>query len=146
MATWYEVTPERLVLEYIRVRKKYSNAVLKKSGTSLGWVIEIDPPPFGNPVPLRVEIIYTEAFPAQPPNAKILSPDLPKDFGHTWHRWFGNGNICYVKPRFWAMSSTADEIIEKLHDWYFNFVAKSAGLVDKMPDVGRWEQGLKSCE
>jgi hypothetical protein len=37
------------------------------------------------------------------------------------------------------MSSTAAEVIEKTADWYFNYTAQKAGLISKMPDIGRAE-------
>jgi len=45
--------------------------------------------------------------------------------------------VCYVKPSEWQLGTTADEIISKLEDWYFNYVAVKNGLIEEMPDVGR---------
>jgi hypothetical protein len=88
-------------------------------------------------VPAEVMIWYPEAFPAVHPDVFILSPEIPAaEFGHSWHRW-KDGKICFVQPSHWNLATTADEVIEKIADWYFNYAAKKAGLIDEMPAVGR---------
>lgn len=90
-----------------------------------------------NAPPLHFLIIYPEAFPAIPPEVEVVSPKLdPSEWGHEWHRW-QNGDVCFVRPSKWQSSTTADEIVKKVFDWYFNYLAKKEGLIDKMPDVGR---------
>lgn len=84
----------------------------------------------------RVE--YPEDFPATYPDAFIVSPELPsEEVGHAWHRWPRRGNICFVKPKNWQIGTTADEIISKLEDWYFNYIAVKNNLIAAMPDLGR---------
>jgi hypothetical protein len=84
----------------------------------------------------RVE--YSEDFPATSPDAYIVKPDLPPgEVGHEWHRWPLKGNICFVRPKNWQIGTTADEIISKLGDWYFNYTAFKNGLIEAMPEVGR---------
>ena len=40
-------------------------------------------------------------------------------------------------PKNWQIGTTADEIILKLEDWYFNYIALKNGLIEEMPEVGR---------
>ena len=66
-----------------------------------------------------------------------LNPILDStDVGHEWHRWV-EGNVCYIRPRDWNIATTVDQIIDKVTDWYHNYMAVKLGLVDRMPDVGR---------
>jgi len=138
--TWYELFPGRLVLETIRVKSFQEELVLEKSGDTLYWECEAKELPAGVEVPpLRFRVVYPEAFPAIPPQVEIISPEIdPTEWGHNWHRW-PSGDICFVRPVRWQVSTTADEIIKKVEDWYFNFTAKKAGLVAEMPDIGRAE-------
>ncbi len=41
------------------------------------------------------------------------------------------------KPKNWQIGTTADEIISKLEDWYFNYIAVKNNLIEAMPEVGR---------
>lgn len=136
--TWYDLFPDRLVLEVIRVKSFRSDVTLKRINTTLYWECETSEIPEGLQVPpLRFLLAYPQAFPAIPPNVEIVSPELdPTELGHEWHRWF-SGDVCYVRPVRWQVSTTADEIIAKVGDWYFNYTAKKAGMISKMPDVGR---------
>jgi hypothetical protein len=136
--TWYELFPERLVLEVRRVQKLNRNFKLRRAKTLLYWEGEVSDVPSGIVVaPLRFLLLYMSAYPATPPEVTVLSPNSsPNKLGHDWHR-YNNGNVCYVRPTHWRVSTTADEVIEKVADWYFNYTAKKAGLVDAMPDVGR---------
>ena len=112
--------------------------MLKKVGATLYWECETaEMPREVNAAPLRYLIVYPEAFPAVPPNIEIVSPDLdPSEWGHEWHRW-PSGNICYIRPSKWQVGTTADEIIRKIDDWYFNYTAKKGGLIAEMPEMGR---------
>ena len=135
---WYEMFPQRLVLEVIRVQSFDSSFRLRRWLGTLCWegrVVEI--PDGVEAPPLHFLIVYPDAFPAIAPEVEIVSPDLdPAEWGHDWHRW-RNGDVCYVQPSKWQISTTADEIIKKVGDWYFNYVAKKQGLIEKMPDLGR---------
>jgi hypothetical protein len=138
--TWYESDPSRLVLEHLRVMRRYPRCSLNRaSDSTLYWTGEatvkvgrITP----DTMAFRVE--YPESFPATYPDAFIVRPELPPgEVGHEWHRWPRRGNICFVKPKNWQIGTTADEIISKLEDWYFNYVAVKNGLVGVMPELGR---------
>jgi hypothetical protein len=145
--TWYELFPHRLVLETIRVRSSDSSFLLKRLGGTLYWegrALEI--PEGAEAPPLHFLVVYPEAFPATPPGVEIISPELSStEWGHEWHRWW-NGNVCYVRPSRWQVSSSADEIIKKVGDWYFNYVAKKQGMITKMPDVGRAKLPVRKIE
>jgi len=138
--TWYELDHARLVLEHLRVSARYPNFSLGRAkARNLYWlgelVVKIDkvtPPPF------KIRVEYPETFPVDYPDVYILSPDLPADHvGHVWHRWPTSGTICYVKPKEWQLGTTADEVISKCEDWYFNYIAVLSGLIQEMPEIGR---------
>ena len=89
--------------------------------------------------PLEISVIYPEAFPTRPPVVKVIRPALsPSEVGHQWHRWL-EGNVCFIRPTEWSIATTADEVISKVSDWYFNYVAVKRGLIPTMPDSGRAE-------
>jgi hypothetical protein len=138
--TWYELLPHRLVLETFRVNSCDESFVLKRLDRTLYWEGRALDIPEGTDAPaLHFLVVYPEAFPAIPPEVEIVSPDLsPDEWGHEWHRWM-NGDVCYVRPSKWQVSTTAEEVIKKVSDWYFNYVAKKNGLIAKMPDYGRAE-------
>jgi hypothetical protein len=138
--TWYEMDHSRLVVEFLRVLRRYPQCTLHRNeysrlywtGEVRLWVGTIRP----DPLAFRVE--YPGAFPALFPDVHVIKPELPpEDVGHKWHRWPLDGTVCYVKPNEWQLGTTADEIIAKLEDWYFNYVAVKNGLIAAMPDVGR---------
>ncbi len=135
---WYDVWPGRFVLEYLRVKARYNAFQLVRADSVLQWHGEVCVfPPGVLADPLKVIIEYPEAFPASAPRVQVVSPKIdPTEIGHAWHRW-PSGNICFIKPRYWQISTTTDEIIAKVEDWYFNYLAKKAGLIENMPDVGR---------
>ena len=135
---WYEVTPERLVLENIRVKALFPNFGLVCIEGVLQWHGSVSEfPPGLQAVPLNILIEYPPAFPASPPQVRLLNSEIGShEVGHQWHRWF-NGNICFIRPRYWQISTTTDEIISKVEDWYFNYLASKAGLIANMPDTGR---------
>jgi hypothetical protein len=137
---WYHLFPHRLVLETMRVKTCGLPFVLKRLDDILYWEGRTHTVPEGvDAPPLHFLVVYPEAFPAIPPNVEVVSPDLdPAEWGHEWHRWW-DGNVCYVRPSRWQVSTTADEIIKKVEDWYFNYTAKKEGLIGKMPDVGKAE-------
>jgi ubiquitin-protein ligase len=143
MATqrWHQFDPQRLVLEYIRVKKKYPSFYLVDKEGELSWHGCVASVPTGIEVsPLRVRIDYPSSYPALPPSVDMLGSNIsPEEVGHSWHRWPRTGSICYVRPRDWQVSTTCDEVISKVEDWYFNYVAKKAGLIAEMPDIGRAE-------
>lgn len=136
--TWFEFDKARLVLECARVKRKYPDFTLKRDGQELYWEGWITVLLRGvQAEPLHLKVTYPEGFPAVLPSVESLSPKLdPKEVGHSWHRW-PDGSICFVRPPDWNISSTADEVITKAADWYFNYVAVKRGLVSKMPDFGR---------
>lgn len=138
--TWYELDRARLVLEYLRVSQKYPQFTLRRGESdSLYWTGDLSLS-VGNltPDPLELRLEYPDSFPAEYPKVYVVKPELPaEEIGHDWHRWGAWGTICYVKPKEWQLGTTADEIIAKSEDWYFNYVAFKNGLIDKMPDIGR---------
>src|SRR5258706_9029514 len=144
---WYDLFPHRLVLERIRVEASEPSFVLKRLRGALYWegrAIEI--PEGTDAPPLHFLVEYPEAFPASLPWVEIISPELsPTEWGHEWHRWW-NGNVCYVRPSKWQISTTADEIIRKVRDWYFNYVAKKNSLGVRMPVAARAPLPVRSIE
>ncbi len=137
--TWYELDKARLVLEYSRVKARFAAFQLKRrTDNQLFWEGALNVSlPCGHAESIELQLIYPEAFPAKPPSVGIVRPLLdPAEVGHQWHRW-REGNICFVHPRDWNIASTADEVIEKVGDWYFNYVAFKRGLISAMPLVGR---------
>jgi len=138
--TWYELDHSRLVLEYLRVLRKNPCCVLNRGSNSiLYWTGEVRIE-VGRikPDTLVYRVEYPEDFPASYPDVFVVEPELPiEEVGHTWHRWPRRGNICYVPPGHWQVGTTADEIISKLEDWYFNYIAFKNDLIEAMPDTGR---------
>jgi ubiquitin-protein ligase len=140
--TWYELDKARLVLEFERVKARFSSFSLKRRGKQLFWEGQLCVNVGGvNADLLELQLTYPEAFPSKPPNVGIIKPVLdPSEVGHQWHRW-NEGNICLVHPREWNIATTGDEVIEKTADWYFNYVALKRGLIAAMPDLGRADVG-----
>src|SRR5882672_8229611 len=138
--TWYEMDHARVVLEDLRVLRRYPQCTLHRNKYSrLYWAGELHLV-VGTITadPLVFLLQYPNTFPAVPPDVDVIKPELPpEDVGHKWHRWAIDGTVCYVKPSEWQLGTTADEIISKLEDWYFNYVAVKNGLIEEMPDVGR---------
>jgi hypothetical protein len=136
--TWYRACPARLVLEVRRVEQLNRGFRLRRLRDTLLWDGEVAEAAAGlAPEPLRILIAYPEAYPAARPYVMIVSPKLDAgEVGHAWHRW-ADGQVCFVEPKYWQMSTTAVEVIEKAADWYFNYTAVKAGLISAMPDVGR---------
>ncbi|HTS05064.1 MAG TPA: hypothetical protein VMP68_05730 [Candidatus Eisenbacteria bacterium] len=128
----------RLVLEKIRVTAFHPSFRLRKKGNDLVWEGSKEVTVAGSPVELfTIRVTYPEAFPTKPPIVEVLNPILDStDVGHEWHRWV-EGNVCYIRPRDWNIATTVDQIIDKVTDWYHNYMAVKLGLVDRMPDVGR---------
>ena len=135
---WYDASPARLVLESIRVSQSGRPFRLRRMGNFIYWLGSIgDMPPGVDAAPAEIIVWYPQAFPAIPPKVLLISPEIGDDeVGHTWHRW-RNGEICFVQPSRWNPATTADEVISKVAEWYFNYTAKKAGLIDEMSDVGR---------
>jgi hypothetical protein len=137
--TWFELDKARLVLEYLRVKGAYPSFTLRRDGELLCWegelrisVAETEAEAF------HIKVTYPDAFPAVLPHLEAVSPEIdPSEVGHAWHRWSYSGDICFLRPINWNISFTADEIIAKAADWYFNYVAVKRGLAAAMPDVGR---------
>lgn len=136
--TWYEMDVSRLVLEHERVQNAHPNYRIRKKGTALVWEGSSAVTVGGQAVDLlSIRILYPEAFPTKAPLVEVLTPSLdPKDVGHGWHRWI-EGNVCYIRPRDWNIATTADQVIDKVIDWYHNYMAVKLGLAAQMPDVGR---------
>jgi len=140
MAEWFEVSPERLVVEFRRVQESRTGFSLVRHNGFLCWTGALDAIPAGvQAEPLVIRVKYPEYFPAGSPWVEIVSPELGLELvGHEWHR-MTDGDVCYIRDSLWNPATAAEEIIAKEEDWYFNFVAKRAGLIEKMPDVGRAE-------
>lgn len=136
--TWYELSPERLILEHRGVSKTGRAFKLLLRNGNLEWEGSVDAiPPGVQAEPLVIRIRYPQAFPAVSPGVEVISPRIEDALvGHEWHR-LGDGEICYVKNSRWNIDTTADEVIGKVEDWYFNFLAKVHGLVAEMPHIGR---------
>src|SRR6185437_4584280 len=107
--TWYELDPARLVLERVRVSRKYPHFVLNRDKTLLlSWSGELRfmVGPI-TPEPLVLSIEYPESFPALYPHVNVIKPEIPSDeVGHKWHRWPISETICYIKPKDWHLGTT----------------------------------------
>jgi hypothetical protein len=136
--TWFEADRRRLVLEVEAVRRDYPNFTLLSRDSLLFWEGETADVPLGiEAQSLRFQVVYRVGFPITPIRVHPLNPDIPADmWGHQWHRW-SDGSICIGNPNEWDLTYTASDVIAKVVDWYFNFVAYNEGLIAAMPDVGR---------
>lgn len=141
---WYEFDKNRVVLEYLKMQSKYPKFILCKYEGKLAWEGEVNLIPEGiEAMPLKVRLIYTDGFPITAPKVYPLEPELPKEmWGHKWHRW-EEGYLCYVQPKLWNMRYAAVDIVGKIEVWYFNFLAFSFKLIDKMPDEGMSDVPIK---
>jgi hypothetical protein len=142
---WFQADRKRVVDEYRLVQDSYPAFTLTMVDGRLAWEGETsDIPPGVEAEPLRFRIEYPTGFPAAAIRVMPLSPELPaEEWGHKWHRW-GDGRICIVHPDKWDFSYTARDTIEKVIDWYFNYLAFRHGLIGEMPDVGRAVLALNS--
>jgi hypothetical protein len=134
---WYELDKARLLLEVERVSEAFPRFTLFKQEGRLVWDGKIEVA-IGQimPEPFHIRVIYESAFPVRPPSVEPITPQLdPSELGHRWHRW-NDGHICIGRPRDWNIATTADEVITKAGDWYFNYMAVKAGFTEKMPDIG----------
>lgn len=136
--TWFEADPARLVREYDLVRAAFPEFELSRSEGIITWNGQTGELPAGvDAVPLKFTVEYPSGFPIAAIKVRPISPELPAvEWGHEWHRW-SDGRVCIVKPRLWDISYTAADVIEKVADWYFNYLAYKHGLITKMPDAGR---------
>lgn len=137
-ALWFEADRRRLVAEVEGVRKDFPDFKLLLKDGLLTWEGETaDIPPGIQFVPMRMRLIYPAGFPAAPIRVFPLQSEIPAEaWGHKWHRW-EDGAVCIGHPEDWDMSYTASDVIGKVGDWYFNFVALLYELISEMPDVGR---------
>jgi len=136
--TWFEADRRRLVSEFRLVRGAHPTFPLRLADGQLAWECETSDIPEGvEAEPLRYRVEYPAGFPAAAIRVMPVSPALPpEDWGHEWHRW-EDGRVCIVHPDRWNVSYTALDVIEKVSDWYFNYLALKHGLIEEMPDVGR---------
>lgn len=136
--SWYEADRARLVHESRLVRASYPDFELKLKDGRLVWQGSASDIPDGiEAPPLCFRVEYPTGYPVAAIRVMPLSPDLPpEEWGHEWHRW-EDGRICIVKPEKWDISYTARDVIEKVTDWYFNYLAYKHGLIAQMPDAGR---------
>lgn len=135
---WFQAARARLVAEVEEVRANYPHLTLAYEKGHLTWTGELRAFPLGvEAEPLQVRLVYSSGFPVTEIKVFPLSPVLPAEmWGHGWHR-YPSGALCLCDPEKWQPSYTAHEVIEKAADWYFNWLALQAGLIQKMPDVGR---------
>lgn len=137
---WYEADHSRLVLEYLRVGNTFPEFALEMRESEPVWVgalyAEI---PTQDIATLRVELHYPPAYPFRPPRIMPITPTIPPEhWGHRWHR-YEEGFICIVEPSDWEPEFTAADALAKAADWFFNYRAYTAGIIDAMPDIGRAE-------
>jgi hypothetical protein len=134
---WFEIDKKRVLMEYIRVKNKYPIFELYIHGECLAWKGEVNLIPIDvESPPLKIRIIYSEGYPVVAPSVEPIEPSIPDSFrGHEWHRWM-DGDICYVRPKYWILNYDAADIISKVETWYFNYLAYKSKLIDKMPEVG----------
>lgn len=87
--------------------------------------------------PLEFDLSCPQAFPAWAPKVKVVAPDLSQvAWGHKWHL-LPEGRICFVRPSEWDIAFSLADVLDKVSDWYFNYLAVKHGLAAMMPDVGR---------
>ncbi len=124
--------------EYKLVHASYPDFELKLVDGRLAWEGETsDVPARLTAPPLHFRAEYPSGFPVAAIRVLPLSPTFsPEEWGHTWHRW-KDGRICIVKPSQWDVAYTACDVIEKVLDWYYNYLAYKHGLIIGMPNVGR---------
>jgi len=136
--SWFAADRNRLVHEYRLVHSAYPDLELKFVDGLLTWEGETAERPTSVAAPpLRFRVEYPTGFPVAAIKVFPISPALPPDeWGHEWHRW-EDGRVCIVKPNLWDISYTAYDVIEKVANWYFNYLAYKHGLITKMPDTGR---------
>lgn len=135
---WFNADPLRLVREYELVHSAYPEFQLGMKDGLLMWEGQTSaiPPRVDSP-PLIFRVEYPSGFPIAAIKVFPLSPALPpEEWGHDWHRW-QDGRVCIVKPRLWDISYTARDVIAKVGDWYFNYLAYKHKLIAEMPNVGR---------
>ena len=137
-SSWFEGDRARLVRECRLVREAHPDFELRLEEGRLFWEGEsADIPPGLEAPPLHFRVEYPTGFPVAAIRVVPISPELPaEEWGHEWHRW-EDGRVCIVRPDQWDISYTAIDVIEKVVDWYFNYLAFKHGLVSNMPDVGR---------
>jgi hypothetical protein len=135
---WFDADHARLVREYDLVRVAYPAFQLRMNDGLLVWEGQtVESPPSVDAPPLVFRVEYPSGFPVTAIKVFPLSPQLPaEEWGHEWHRW-PDGRVCIVKPRLWDISYSARDVIAKVSDWYFNYLAYKHKLISKMPDVGR---------
>lgn len=135
---WFNTDPIRLVREYELVHSAYPEFQLSMKDGLLVWEGQTsDTPPGVDSPPLFFRVEYPSGFPIAAIKVCPLSPQLPpEEWGHSWHRW-PDGRVCIVKPRLWDISYSARDVIAKVGDWFFNYLAYKHKLIAKMPDVGR---------
>lgn len=136
--TWFEADRRRLVSEFRLVRGTHPAFPLGLADGQLAWECETSDVPDGvEAEPLRFRVEYPAGFPAAAIRVMPISPALPpENWGHKWHRW-EDGRVCIVHLDRWDVSYTALDVIEKVSDWYFNYLALKHDLIKEMPDVGR---------
>jgi len=136
--TWFESDRNRVIREYELVRLGYPDFELKFVEGLLVWEGQTTESPRSvNAPPLRFRVEYPNGFPVAAIRVSPISPAIPAgEWGHEWHRW-EDGRICIVKPILWDISYTARDVIEKVTDWYFNYLAYKNGLISEMPNAGR---------
>ena len=132
---WYEIDKKRLVLEYLKMKEKYPQLELKIIENQLQWEGEINS--CGNISLVGIiRVEYKDSFPFIPPRVYFIKPQIPAHlWGHKWHRW-EDGRICFVNPDKWSMNYYAVDIVDKVVQWYTNFILYITKQIEKMPDVG----------
>lgn len=136
---WFDVSKKRLAYEVLELRRRHPQFTLYRSSENdirAQGVISDIPPGIIAP-PLCVEIICPAGYPAVAPKVRVISPDLSSaQSGHRFHLW-SDRSICFVRPSDWDISYCLADVVDKLEDWYFNYVAVTSGLAREMGDVGR---------
>lgn len=135
---WFEADHARLVLEYVLMGHAHPEFSLRWLDMRPVWEGELrEQIPGFETLPLQVRLRYPPGYPIRPVMVVPLAPELPPDrLGHAWHR-FDGGNLCIGDPTRWEPTFTAVDVVAKVSDWYFNYLACDLGLIDAMPDVGR---------
>jgi hypothetical protein len=135
---WYEFSPDRLWTENESVKRGHSHFTLEIVAGRASWAGETSDVPKGTEAPpLKFRVVCSPGYPACRPWVQLISPDLGEELiGHEWHRFY-DGEICVGRPSAWTPHHMIDEVITKVEDWYFNFVAKRAGLIATFPRTGR---------
>lgn len=87
---------------------------------------------------LGLSVQYTQGFPMAAPDVFPTDPIPPasRRADHSWHL-NGNGSLCLLfSSADWPEGATAAELVEKASGWFVEYLAREAGLIERMSESG----------